>query len=73
MGGFFSAPKAPAPPDNSAILKAQQEAEAKAKAEADALKAKQEEEERAFRTGRRGRRSLLGPGGETGFSSILGG
>lgn len=70
MGSFLGAPKAP---DNSAIIAAQQAAEAKAKKEADDLKAKQEEEDRAFKTGRRGRRSLLGVGGETGFGSILGG
>lgn len=73
MGGFLGGPKAPPVQDNSAAIAAAAAAEAKAKKEADDLKAKQEEEDRAFRTGRRGRRSLLGVGSETGFGSILGG
>ena len=73
MGSFFSAPKAPPVVDNSAAIRAAREAEEKARREAEELKAKQEEEFRALRTGRRGRRSLLGPGGELGYTSILGG
>ena len=74
MGGiasiFGGGPKMPSPPDFSA----QRAAEAKAKKESDDLKAQQEEDERAIRTGRRGRRSLLSPeGGELGFANILGG
>lgn len=73
MGSILGTPKVAQAVDNSAQIAAAAAAEAKAKKEADELKAKQEEEERAIRTGRRGRRSLLGVGSETGFGSVLGG
>lgn len=73
MGQIFGGAPKPQVQDNSAVIAAAAAAEAKARKEADELKAKQEEEERALRTGRRGRRSLLGTGSETGFGSILGG
>lgn len=69
MGGLFGGRKSGG--DEAAAARAR--AEADAKAEQDRIARAQAEDEDARRRGLRGRRALLGAGGELGYPNTLGG